>query len=68
MIHRGRLVYEAYGSELEHWDRPNEPVTATTNLLSWSMAKSFTHAAVGIAVGDGLLDVDGSCAGPRVGR
>jgi len=57
VIHRGRLVYEAYGCELENWDRPNEPVTATTNLLSWSMAKSFAHAAVGIAVGDGLLDV-----------
>lgn len=57
IIEGGRLVHEYYGGEIEHWDRPNEPVTAATNLLSWSMAKSFTHAAVGIAVGEGLLDL-----------
>ena len=27
-------------------------------LISWSMAKSITHALVGLVVGDGLLDVD----------
>jgi CubicO group peptidase (beta-lactamase class C family) len=34
------------------------PVHADTPLLSWSMAKSMLHAAVGILVGDGRLDVD----------
>ncbi len=58
VVHEGRLVHEAYAGELEHWDRADEPVIPTTQLLSWSMAKSFTHAAVGIAVGDGLLDID----------
>jgi len=32
-------------------------VTAQTTLISWSMAKSMTHALVGIAQMDGLLDV-----------
>jgi CubicO group peptidase (beta-lactamase class C family) len=31
-------------------------VTAETALLSWSMAKSMTHAAVGLLVGDGRLE------------
>jgi CubicO group peptidase (beta-lactamase class C family) len=34
---------------------PN-PITAETPLLSWSVAKSMVHAAVGILVGDGALD------------
>jgi CubicO group peptidase (beta-lactamase class C family) len=31
-------------------------VDADTTLISWSMAKSITHAAVGILVGEGRLD------------
>src|ERR687894_659598 len=58
VAHRGRLVAERYGGELEHWDRPNEPVGPDTPLLSWSMAKSMLHAAVGILVGDGRLRLD----------
>jgi CubicO group peptidase (beta-lactamase class C family) len=54
VVQGGRLLLERYGGEIEHWDRPSETVTADTQLLSWSMAKSFLHAAVGI-VG---LDVD----------
>jgi CubicO group peptidase (beta-lactamase class C family) len=45
-VHRGRLVLEAYGPDTG----PDTP------LISWSMAKSITHAAVGMLVGDGLLD------------
>lgn len=56
VVHHGRLVFERYAGELEHWDRPNETVTRATPLLSWSMAKSMLHAAVGVAVADGLLD------------
>lgn len=48
VVHRGRLVAERYANEIEHWDGPNELVDRTTQLLSWSMAKSFTHAAVGV--------------------
>jgi CubicO group peptidase (beta-lactamase class C family) len=54
----GEVVAERYGGELEHWDRPNEPVTASTRLLSWSMAKSMLHATVGLLVGDGRLALD----------
>lgn len=44
----GRIVAEWYG----------DGVTASTTLISWSMAKSITHALVGIAVADGLLGAD----------
>jgi CubicO group peptidase (beta-lactamase class C family) len=58
VIHRGKLVVERYQGQLEHFDRPPEPVTAATRLLSWSMAKSMLHAAVGLLVGDEALDID----------
>ena len=47
VLHRGEVVSEFYGPD----------VTAQTTLISWSMAKSMTHALVGIAQMDGLLDV-----------
>lgn len=62
VVHRGRLVHERYGGALEHWDRDDEPVDASTRLLSWSMAKSVLHAVVGILVGDGRLDIDAPAA------
>ena len=59
----GRLVGERYGRRvvqdlrsLEE-DPPYEDVTAEDTLLSWSMAKSITQLAVGVAVADDLLDV-----------
>jgi CubicO group peptidase (beta-lactamase class C family) len=57
-VQAGRVVVERYGGELEHWDRPAEPVGPTTPLLSWSMAKSMLHAVVGMLVGDGDLALD----------
>jgi CubicO group peptidase (beta-lactamase class C family) len=50
--------------------QPAIEITAESTLTSWSMAKSITHAAVGILVGDGVLDVDApprfpSGRGPR---
>ncbi|MEZ5229515.1 MAG: hypothetical protein R2710_23485 [Acidimicrobiales bacterium] len=48
VIHRGRLVTEAYG-----------PNTASDDtLISWSMGKSITQALVGLLTLDGLIDVD----------
>ena len=47
VIHKGEIVSETYEPE----------VTAQTTLISWSMAKSITHALVGIAQMDGLLNV-----------
>lgn len=58
VVHHGRVVAERYGGALEHWDSEAEPVDADTPLLSWSMAKSVLHAAVGVLVGDGVLRLD----------
>ena len=65
VVHRGRVVAERYQGALEHFDRAPTPVTAGTPLLSWSMAKSMLHAAVGLLVGDGTLDLDAPAAVPE---
>ncbi|MHB8220246.1 MAG: serine hydrolase domain-containing protein [Acidimicrobiales bacterium] len=65
IVHRGRIVAERYGGHLEHLDRPAEAVGPLTPLLSWSMAKSVLHAAVGILVDDGVLTVDQPAAVPE---
>ncbi|MFQ5418044.1 MAG: serine hydrolase domain-containing protein [Myxococcota bacterium] len=46
LIHRGRLVYERYAPERGPGD----------TFISWSMAKSITHALVGVLVAEGRLD------------
>lgn len=48
VVHRGSVVREYYG----------EGVDRDSTLISWSMAKSMTQALVGMAVGDGLLNVE----------
>ncbi len=58
VMHRGEVVLERYGSEPDTIFGPGGPVTADTTLISWSMAKSITHAAVGLLVDDGLLQLD----------
>lgn len=58
VIQGGRLLVERYGGEIPHFDRPAEPVGPTTQLLSWSMAKSILHAAVGVLVDEGRLQLD----------
>lgn len=47
VVHRGRVVAERYAAS----------VGPDTPLPSWSMAKSVTGALVGIAVGEGLLEL-----------
>lgn len=49
VVQGGRLLTERYGGELPHFDQPPTPVAIDTPLLSWSMAKSITHALVGLA-------------------
>jgi CubicO group peptidase (beta-lactamase class C family) len=56
MMHRGEVVYERYGVQPDTIFGPGAAVTTDTTLISWSMAKSITHAAVGALVADGLLD------------
>ena len=58
VVHEGRLVGERYGGALPKWDRPSESVARDTLLLSWSMAKSVLHAAVGVLVERGVLALD----------
>lgn len=48
IVQDGRLVFEQYGKDHD----------ASTRHVSWSMAKSFTHALVGIAVAEGRVDPD----------
>jgi len=55
VVQGGRIVAERYA-------RGFGP---TTRLISWSMAKSITHALVGIAVRRGLVDVDRGMGNPR---
>ncbi len=56
VVHGGRIVHERYGTQPDTPFGPGAPVDRDTTLISWSMAKSITHAAVGCAVDDGLLD------------
>jgi CubicO group peptidase (beta-lactamase class C family) len=65
VVRRGQLVAERYQGQLEHFDRAPDPVTETTPLLSWSMAKSMLHAVVGLLVGDGRLDLDAPAEVPE---
>jgi CubicO group peptidase (beta-lactamase class C family) len=64
VISGGRLVAERYGGldprhgNLLTSDPGSVPVGPDTALLSWSMAKSMLHGAVGLLVGDGALVLD----------
>jgi len=51
----GEVVLERYGRAPDTAFGPGEDVGPGTTLISWSMAKSITHALVGICVADGLL-------------
>jgi len=55
VVRGGRIVAERYGPH----------VTGRTRLLSWSVAKSITSLGVGIAAGDGLLDLDAPAPVPE---
>ncbi|NOT41602.1 MAG: serine hydrolase [Alphaproteobacteria bacterium] len=48
VIHRGSLVAERYATG----------ITRDTRLQSWSMAKSFLHAALGLAIDDHRINPD----------
>ena len=63
--HRGRVVFERYGMQPDTVFGPGGPVTADSTLISWSIAKSITHAVVGLLVADGVLDVDAPAPVPE---
>jgi CubicO group peptidase (beta-lactamase class C family) len=48
VIHRGQLIAERYSSG----------ITRDTRLQSWSMAKSFLHAALGLAIEERRINPD----------
>lgn len=58
IVHRGEVVAERYGRLPDTPFGPGRAVDADTPLISWSTAKSMVHAAIGIAVSDGLVDLD----------
>lgn len=54
-VQGGRIVAERYGPG----------VSASTPLTSWSMAKSITQSALGLALDDGRIDLDATPAAPE---
>jgi CubicO group peptidase (beta-lactamase class C family) len=56
VVRDGAIIAERYGGALPSFTHPPTPVTPDTPLLSWSMAKSCLHAAVGLLVDEGRLD------------
>ncbi len=53
----GSIVAERYGTQPANDFQRAVELDAGSTLISWSMAKSITHAAVGILVADGSIDV-----------
>lgn len=63
--HAGETIAERYGTQPASDFEAAKPIDATSTLLSWSMAKSITHAALGVLVADGLVDVDAPAPVPE---
>lgn len=61
----GEVVAERYGTQPANAFQAAAPVTADTTLISWSTAKSITHAAVGVLVLDGVLDPEAPAPVPE---
>ena len=55
VVRGGEVVHETYGPD----------TGPDTTLISWSTGKSVTHALVGIAVREGLLDLDAPAPVPE---
>ena len=58
VVQGGKVLSERYGGEQFHFDRPAEPITRDSQLLSWSMAKSMLHMIIGTLVDEGRLNPD----------
>src|ERR1700739_4705730 len=56
VVQGGKVLAERYGGEQIHFDKPAETITADSQLLSWSMAKSMLHMILGTFVDEGRLD------------
>jgi CubicO group peptidase (beta-lactamase class C family) len=58
VMHRGEIVAERYGTQPATDFGPAVELDEDATLISWSMAKSITHAAVGLLVADRRIDLD----------
>ena len=56
VVQGGQVVSERYGGEQFHFDRPAEPITRDSQLLSWSMAKSILHMIIGTLADEDRLN------------
>jgi CubicO group peptidase (beta-lactamase class C family) len=56
VVQGGQVVSERYGGEQFHFDRPAEPITRDSQLLSWSMATSILHMIIGTLVDEDRLN------------
>ena len=62
---RGEVVAEKYGTQPGNDFQEASVIDADSTLISWSMAKSITHAMVGVLVSDGLIDLDAPAPVPE---
>lgn len=65
VMHRGDVVAERYGTQPESPFAPAQQLDTESTLISWSTAKSMTHAAVGILAAEGRLDLDAPAPVPE---
>ena len=65
VMHRGEVVAERYGTQPPTDFGPAVDLDADSTLISWSMAKSITHASVGVLVADGRIDLDAPAPVPE---
>ncbi len=65
VMHRGEVVAERYGTQPATEFGPAVQLDAESTLISWSMAKSITHAAVGVLVADDRIDLDAPAPVPE---
>ena len=61
----GDVVAERYGVQPANPFEAERVIGPDSTLISWSMAKSITHAAAGMLVGDGLLDLSAPAPVPE---
>lgn len=62
VMHRGEVIAERYGTQPANEFAPAIEIGPDSRLVSWSTAKSITHAAAGVLVLDGRLDVEAPAA------
>ncbi len=65
VLHRGEVIAERYGVQPATPFGPEQVLGADSPLISWSTAKSITHAAVGVLAADGLLELDAPAPVPE---